>query len=578
MLRALILVILSIVYSLPALAKPSKVCGRVYTMDEKLKLNRNEKVLICGSGEESEGWDHVPLTQAEFHLKAVLQNLGYLEPRFERNNSQLQVWLGKRNKIKVLNVSDKTGILDPSRKRKVVKEALTSAKLNEIEDWANIVTQSKGYACAESSLTAQAWDGTVYVESQLGGRKEFGPVRMTDMAGLDSDVLDRYQPFTENEWYDIRKTQIMTSRLLGDGLFQSAYFVTRCDDRTAGLTLETSVGKPKILRFGIGASTEEFPFVDLTFKNARLDDKASSYTLSLHLSPIEVSLTGSSEIYIFPGWNRSFLGPRFRLAKEIESAHETNSARAGVDIGRNWDLWEARFNGRWGPTVNYTKTVRGVGPGDVTYPSIDASLAITSHAYEYLIREQYEGWIFHLFYRGQNKGLGSQLDLNRYQADFKHLWNIGGFAPPLFVLGARLETTIVDAQNVNGIKNRDLIPAEDRIYMGGDQNLRGFPRRSVDNLDLGYLTSVYLGLELRLIEELPYRLQPFLLYDLARLGNRRYALDKPVFSSEGIGLRWASPFGTLRGSFAKGNVWNEDETTQPYEEDYVLFLSFGQEF
>ncbi len=62
----------------------------------------------------------------------------------------------------------------------------------------------------------------------------------------------------------------------------------------------------------------------------------------------------------------------------------------------------------------------------MTYPSLDGSLVVTSHLYEYLMREQYEGWVFHLNYRGQNKGLGSQLDMNRYRADLKSLWNLGG--------------------------------------------------------------------------------------------------------------------------------------------------------
>ncbi len=574
----LLLVIFSSLSCLAAQAKASKICGPIQAMDGSLKLNDNEKILVCGSNKESEGWDEVPLTQAEFHLRTVLQNLGYLEPRFERSGSQLLVWLGIRNKIVALIATDQTGILDPRKKRKAVGEALTTAKLNEIEDWANIQSQSRGYACAKNSLIAQAWDGRVVIKSELNGRKKMGPVQMTHMAGLDSEVLERYQPFEEGDWFDIRKTQIMTARMLGDGLFQSAYFIIRCEDDIATLRLETSVGKPRILRFGVGASTEEFPFFDLTFKNARLDDKASSYTIGLHASPIEISLTGTSELYVFPGWNRTFLGPRFRIAKLIESAYETNTALVGVDIGRNWDLWNARFNGRWGPTLNYAKTIRGFGPEDVTYPTIEGSLAITSHIYEYLVREQYEGWIFHVHYRGQNKGLGSQLDLNRYRFDLKNLWNIGNLSPPKYVLGARLEGTVVDANDVDRDRNRNLIPTEDRIFMGGDQNLRGFSRQSLNNQDLGYLTSLYLGLELRLIEELPFRLQPFLLWDLARLGNRRYVLDNPVFSSEGIGLRWASPFGTLRGSLAQGRIWNQDQTTRAYNEDLVLFLSFGQEF
>jgi translocation and assembly module TamA len=569
----------SFIWKVSALAETNKICGNILAMDGKLKLNENEKVLICGSQKDSEAWNEIPLSQSKYHLRTILQNLGYSEPRFEgSSDGQLFVWLGPVTKIKSLQVSDQTGILNPKKKRQVKNDPLTSVKLNEIEAWAKIQTQSSGYACSENSVTAQVWDKTVYIDTQLNGRKKFGKLHFSQMSGLDSDVLDRYQPFQEGDWFDIRKTQIMTSRILSDGLFQSAYFVINCHDDVADIKLETSIGKSKVLRFSIGGSTEELPFADLTFKDSRLDDKASSYTASTHASPKEVSLTGSSELYFFPGWNKTFLGPRFRLAKKIENSSETNTAQAGIDIGRNWDFSNIRFNARWGPTLNYTKTIRGVGPAEVTYPTIDSSVTLNSHIYEYLYREQYEGWIFHFNYRGQNKGIGSKLDMNRYRTDLKTLWNLGGFSPPEWILAFRIESIIVDAKDINRNKNRDLLPIDDRIFLGGDENLRGFPRQSLDNNDLGYLTSLYLGFELRLIEDLPYHLQPFLLLDLARAGSSRYVLDKPVFESEGLGLRWPSPFGTLRGSLAKGSIRNKDSSTKSYLESWVLFLSFGQEF
>ena len=84
--------------------------------------------------------------------------------------------------------------------------------------------------------------------------------------------------------------------------------------------------------------------------------------------------------------------------------------------------------------------------------------------------------------------------------------------------------------------------------------------------------------KLRLIEELPYRLQPFLLWDVARLGDRRWTLDEPQFTSWGYGIRWASPFGTLRGSAAKGEIENGNASTVAYTREWVYFFSFGQEF
>lgn len=567
-----------LISSFQALAESEEICGNVFFTAGKIKINDNEKTLICGSPDKTEGWREVPLKQAELHLKTILENLGYLKPEFKIENNQLFVTPGPRSEIKDLQVIGADGILDADRKRKVVGEPLMSEKLNEVEAWAQLGIRSQGYACPEILVEAQAWDSTVINRNSLGGKKSFGPINYGDLDGLNGDILDRYQPFSEGDDYDIRKVQLMTSRMLSDGLFQSAYFLTRCQGDQALLDLQTSIGKPKIFRIGIGASTEELPFADFTFRNARLDNKASFFIISLHGSPILQSLTFGSELYFFPGWQRTFLGPRARLARETENSYQFDSAKSGVDIGRNWDLWNWRWSGRWGPTLNYTKTIRGVGPDNATFPTIDGSLSVMSHVYESNLSQQFEGWSASLLYRGQGTGLGSKADINRYEVNSKVLWNIQSYSPPLVVLGTRVQAITIDATEIDKEADLELIPVDERIYAGGDENLRGFPRKSLNNNGRGYLSQLYLGLELRLIEELPYRLQPFLLWDGAQLGQRRYTVDTPVFISEGLGLRWASPFGTLRGSAARGRILHQDQLQLSYPEQWVFFLSFGREF
>ncbi len=560
-------------------ASENRLCEHVVVMDGKLKLNDNERVLVCGTDRGGEGWKTIPLPQVTLQLKSILQNQGYLAPRFERDVESIKVWLGERSKISNLRVEGAIGVLHSEKKRKIVGYPMEPAQLNEVEAWAYGELRKQGYACAKVTIEAHEWDREVVVFAGLPPKKRIGKINVGDLDGLNPDVLNRYRPFEGGEIYDIRLTQLMASRLLADGLFQSAYFTVKCHEDLVDLTLETAVGRPKIFRFGVGASTEEFPvFLDATFKNARLDDKASAFTINGHASNRKVKFDLGSELYWIPGSTRSFFGPRFKVERKVESSYETNLVAGGADIGRNWDFLNVRLNGRWGATLNYTKKVAGIGPTEAFYPTIDGSLAITNHDYEASVRDQYEGWNAQFFYRGQNKGLGSKLDANRYRFDLKSLWNVGGFSPPLFVFGTRLEAITVDADELTGSQNRDLLPVEDRIYLGGDQNLRGFGRQSINNANLGYLSSLYLGFELRLVESLPYKIQPFLLFDAAKVGNQRYTLDPPVFASEGLGIRWASPFGTLRGSIARGHVIQSDNTTVGYDPQWVFFGSFGQEF
>lgn len=554
------------------------VCPHIHLVDGTMDLNSNERVLICGDDDGGEGWKAIPLPQSILQLRTVLRNQGYLNPRFESDQGHIRVWRGERARISNLRVVGAEGVLKPEKKRKVVGAPMEPRKLDEVSAWAYSEIRRQGYACSQVRVQAQEWNQEIVTEVQLQSTKRFGKIETGSLGDLNPDILNRYRPFEEGAPYDIRKTQLMTSRLLADGLFQSAYFLVHCEGDRADLQLEASIGKPKIFRFGVGATTEEFPFVDISFRNARLDDEASSFTARVYASPREVSTTFSSELYWVPWSTRSFWGPRLKFAYENEEFVETQTAEAGADIGSKWDLFGARFIARGGTTMNYAKTMRGAGPDDVYYPTLDATFTITSHDYEFSVRDQFEGWTAQLFYRGQSKGLGSKADVNRYKVDLKSLWNIGAFSPPLLVFASRAEAIVVDADEINGNLNRDLVPVNDRIYLGGDENLRGFKRQSINNGDLGFLTALYLGFELRLIEQVRYKFQPFLLFDAAKVGNQRYTLDDPVFLSEGIGLRWPSPFGTLRGTAAYGHVQNGDTTTASFNARWTFFLSFGQEF
>lgn len=560
-----------------AYASDFKICENIILKDGRIDLNKNEKILVCGLDKGPEGWKEIPILQAQLHLRAILQNSGYLSPKFQENEGQLSVWRGAITKITALNSEVDVHVLDTTKKRHIVGQPLVPEKLNDVEAWANTEVRSRGYACPELNVEAHGWDGTMLLKTKLGDKKKFGELNIEGLEGLHRSVIERYQPFEIGDNYDIRKAKIMTDRLLSDGLFQSAFFETHCDQDSAILDLKTSVGKSKIFRFGIGASTEEIPFIDVSFRNARLDNEASSFTTTLHASPHLVSLAAGSELYWLPEWSKVFLGPRIKFAREIEDSYQTDSSKIGGDIGYRWDFWDSRLSTKLGPSLNIVKTARGLGPNS-SYPTIDASIVAMSHRYEIQIWQQYEGWDGGFFFRGHRKGLGSQVDVNRYEFNYKYLWNIGAYSPPLFVLGTRFQGITIDTIEPSSEQLTSLIPVEDRIFAGGDDNLRGFPRKSINNGGKGYLNFLSLSFELRLIEELPYHMQPFLLWDVAQLGKEHNTLDSAVYTSEGLGLRWQSPIGTLRGSLAKGKIQNEVNADESYPEQWVLFLSYGQEF
>jgi translocation and assembly module TamA len=555
----------------------SVLCNHIVIKDGKLKLKKNEKVLVCGSPHAGQGWQDVPLPQARYQLSVLLQNAGYPEPHFERAGEELRVWKGPLLRTRKLAVTGADGLLNADKKRKVVGQAMTPGKLDEVTQWADLGLRRQGYACPIEKVVGQAWNQEIHADIAPGGKKTVGRIERSGLDGLDPNAIHRFEAYREGAPYDVIETQITAARMLTQGLFQSAYFATTCRDDHVDLHLYTDVGKSRLVRFGLGASTEEFPFADLWFKNARLDDKASNYTANLHLSPIWQSLHAESELYFVSSLPQVFVGPRFTLEHRTERAFEKNEMDVGADVGRGWDVLHARVDLRTGPTFTYEKTVRGQGPRDIKYLSWQARSDIVSHGYEAFAANQTEGWTAGLRYQTQRKGIGSPINVDRYGASLKHLWNLGAYSPPLFILATRLEAEVVNAELASET-DRALLPTDYRLYYGGDENLRGFARESLNNGEIGYLTALYAGFELRLTGEIPYHIEPFLLLDVAKLGDRRYTLRSAIYYSPGFGVRWASPFGTLRGTLAHGEIAKRDETDRGYKQELVGFLSFGQEF
>jgi hypothetical protein len=556
-----------------------QLCDTVRIQDGRIRLNVNEKILVCGSPKGSPAWRSIPLTQAEYQLKVFFQRDGYFSPSFETHGDVLKVWKGPRTDVADLKVEeDGSKVLKANRVRKVEGYPLTSDMLDQVGKWANFELRSHGYACPKIDTRAEVWKRELIVHANPGPKGVIRRIEWEGHTGLDPSVLKRYAAIEPGQVYDVRKTQITTNRLFADGLFELAVTQADCVNDQVDLIVKTSVGKPRLLQFGFGASTEEFPFVDVAFRNSRLDNRASSFFMTLHGSPRLQIFNAGSELFVFPVMPRVFWGPRFKAARTVESDYEELSAKLGADLGRYWDRFDSRWLLRGGPTLNYIDTVTGLGPSETHFLSWEAALAAANHEYELFVREQYSGWTGKFEYRGQRDDIGANLNVDRYDGTLKVLWNIGAYSPPLFVLAMRFQGVAVDASPLDLRSRQDLLPLDYRIFWGGDQNLRGFSRQSLNNGGAGYLTGAYGGFELRLIEELPWRFQPFLLYDIARLGQRRWTTDQAVFSSKGFGLRWASPIGTLRGLAARGEIQNEDASTRAYPEEWVYFFSFGQEF
>jgi outer membrane translocation and assembly module TamA len=575
--RPILFSIFTLTFASQAHASSSELCPHIKVTDGKFHLNKNEKIIVCGD-DRSDGWKQVPFDQAQTELRSLLQKDGYNSPEFTIEGDDLLIKMGSPTRIKEWELQGNTSAIEKRKKRKVLGEKLTPAKLDEIERWIESELKYQGYACPKIESKAQVWDASVESRYESGPKLRIKTLNREGMANLDAEAFKRFEPFEEGDLYNNRKLQITTNRLLTDGLAQSSYFTQNCTPDGVELTHHMDLGEPRILRVGFGASSEEFPFLDAWYKNTRIDGRASSYWLNLHASPLTQSLEGSSQLYILPFTRRTFLGPRFRVARDIEDAYESLSGKTGIDIGRLWDWNEERFEFRAGPTANYVNTIRGFGPDDVSYLTVEGNLNVMNNDYELTGTQQFSGYQASLQYQGQREGLGSPLNADMWTLRAKNLWDIGELSPPYLVLGTRIETNVTTSDAIGRSTDREILPTEYRIFLGGEQNLRGFKRQTINNQGLGYLTSAYLGTDLRLVEELPWNLEPLLLWDVAIAGDVPWHLEGPLFQSYGFGMRWRSPLGPIRVTAARGVISNSNAATESVPQEWVFLFSFGREF
>jgi outer membrane translocation and assembly module TamA len=66
-------------------------------------------------------------------------------------------------------------------------------------------------------------------------------------------------------------------------------------------------------------------------------------------------------------------------------------------------------------------------------------------------------------------------------------------------------------------------------------------------------------------------MDPFVFTDFGVTGNGPASFDLPVYWSPGVGIRWASPVGPIRTTFAQG-------FTDTSPSHFQFYFNFGEEF
>lgn len=549
-----------------------------YRFEERtsINFNDNEKKLICGDP-NAVSWRDIPRFQAEYFITVFLQERGYYYPRFSLRDGGVVVDPGPQLRVNDIAVAGSPPpFFDVTRRRNIMHEPLTPDRLTTLENWTKSVLKDNGYPCPDVTATADAVTGFVTLTVRPGPYQRIVDVDEEPVEGLRPGTLARYRAFNLGDPYDAQDLALTSRRITQDGILQSSYLLTDCKERGAALTQKSMAGPKRLLRVGVGASTEDYVIGKLQLKWNRIGMNGSSIELSLRGSYHKQWLNAQGFIYPLPYPTRWHLNPFVTTQRHDESQFEYTEFNVALPAAVTWETRHVGYRLRFGPKVMYTNTQRGAQGGDTRFISLAAWLDVASHGYEYFIADPRTGYRLNTMTALASDKLGSSVTAQRFQLTGQALWNIGAFEPPLFILGIRglVGTTLTDTGDPSFAR----LPPQFLYYLGGSPTLRGFARYSLPGGARGALTALYAGMEGRLANFIPLNFQPLALFDIAALGQTSFDIDFPLYGSAGFGVRWPSRIGVFRVTLAYGFLMNNANPANNRLEQWKFFWSFGEEF
>lgn len=548
-----------------------------------LDLSATETRLLCGDP-ESYAWQKVSPLQAQYFAKSFLQMRGYLNPEFDARNSELIIYTGPLVRAVDLEVQGAPPDFDVDRKRNIEGRALTPDLLNEVEAWAKSRAQEIGFACAEVEVKASPQTGIIQIMLKPGPAYFFGEIENEGLV-TKPGLVERNHAFIDGQLFDYRLLNLSSQRLTRGELYISSYFDLRCpndsdksekQDEPFSIFRHLVPATPRLLTFGVGVDTEVGPVIRSSFRHVLLTPKGTQSQVQVTASYREQKFEAQMDFYPLDDLRSRFhLEPRFQVRRELEEQYESVTTSLGVSPAVGLETTTAEHRLSFGPAFeNVDLQDFKSGPRKSAYVFFNLQALSKSHLFEYYAAEPQEGWQVSTSVGSRVNGLASPTTLHRVQVDIQALWNLRHYDPPLLVIGSRTKLgTFIFEDQVAGLAE---VPVSQRFFLGGDGDIRGYARKQLPFDESGYLTAISQSFELRWVEILPWKLQPLILFDLAKGSSTPQKLNRGIFFSPGIGLRWSSPLGPIRSTLARGEIWDDPgSNAKPH---WQWFVSFGKEF
>ncbi len=580
MLRAAFLIILLSLFGafLPkAEAAVQNLCNIVIEApaEKTIDFSETETDWLCGT-DASPNWQQIPLNQKIAMLKNFLQARGYHEPEFKITARKLYVNTGKHATVKHFTVERAPPELHWKKRRRIKDKPLSPNTLDELENWTKRELQTIGYPCPNVSGLAVTDTESILINVDAGKTYHFGKITPEGVLDLPEDILERFTAFREGQPFDIRLLELSSRRILEQNLYTSSYYDIRCfpNDRLE-VVRRFLPAKPRLLTIGAGFDTERGPIARARFQRVRIGHSANSWETVLLASLREQDFDSRFNWYFSPNLDsRLHLIPRISYERHNEKNFESLSYSLGTHLANGWEFENLQLTGEAGPAIERVHTIRGIGPDRENIVKVEGMLTATSHLFEYYTSSPRTGWSMALSTSSQIRKLFSNENIHRGQFTHHILWNLGDFDPPLLVFGWRsfLGSYFMDPNIVSA----DDIPVNERFFLGGSDDIRGFGRKELPRNNVGFLTALYEGFELRAGDWFDVPVQPLVFFDVAKGDVRNKHLQSPTYYAPGLGVRYDSPLGSVRSTLARG--YTSDRSLPDSNPKFQFYFSFGKEF
>jgi outer membrane translocation and assembly module TamA len=310
-------------------------------------------------------------------------------------------------------------------------------------------------------------------------------------------------------------------------------------------------------------------------RQARVGENASSLEARIDVSFVQQFFESSARWYYSGGATRTYLEPSVNVNRQKETAFETQSVSVKLLNGSGWEVPAGQYEIRIGPNLLMTESISGTGPGKSTVGLIEMTLRWMGHGFEFYSTSPRTGSFLEATTLLTQKSWGANFTAQKFQLQGEKLWDLFHYDPPLLILGIRFNLSSVFSPDSN---ITSALPVQFLTFAGGGSSLRGFNRQSLPRSGVGALSGAVGSVEARLHRVIFKQADVFAFNDMGALGGTAFRLERPLFMSPGVGLRWESPIGVFRAYAAERFTIYENPGDAPYDRAWRLGLTYGEEF